>query len=105
MPFKKGMQWLCCLALDSGLLTSNEDEQSQVFEAEAESFSQKPHALRRASTCLPLIYLSSRPMSVSQLSPTHRTIQKPHHMVDDVSMVLLPQDCFPNACLIGFNGV
>ncbi|TGO15483.1 hypothetical protein BPAE_0562g00040 [Botrytis paeoniae] len=69
MPFKKGMQWLCCLALDPGLLTSDEDEQSEECEAEEEGVSQKPQALTRASKNLPLINLSSRPMSESQSSP------------------------------------
>ncbi|KAF7893553.1 uncharacterized protein EAF02_001091 [Botrytis sinoallii] len=34
MPFRKGMQWPCCLALDPGVLTSDEDEPNQEFEAE-----------------------------------------------------------------------
>ncbi|TGO51015.1 hypothetical protein BOTNAR_0371g00010 [Botryotinia narcissicola] len=78
-PFEKGMQWLCCLALDPGLLTSDVDGQSGEGGAEEEGASQKPQALNRASTALPLINLSSRPMSESQSLPNAlRSTQKPH---------------------------
>ncbi|TGO37442.1 hypothetical protein BHYA_0097g00190 [Botrytis hyacinthi] len=52
-----------------GLLTSDEDEQSLEHGTE-EEFSQNPQAFNRASTSLPLINLSSRPISLSQSSPT-----------------------------------
>ncbi|TGO55881.1 hypothetical protein BCON_0085g00330 [Botryotinia convoluta] len=82
VPLKRVCKWLCCLALDPGLLTSDEDERSEECEAEEEGFSQKPQASTRASTNLPLINLSSRPMSESQSSPNAlRTIQKPHRRV------------------------
>ncbi|KAF7958129.1 hypothetical protein EAE96_003693 [Botrytis aclada] len=61
-------------ALHPGLLTSEEEESSQ-----------SSRALTRASTSLPLINLSSRPVSLSQSSPNAlRTIQKPHHRMDDI---------------------
>ncbi|KAF7919051.1 uncharacterized protein EAE97_011767 [Botrytis byssoidea] len=53
-----------------GLLTSDEDEQSSEHGTEEEEFSQKLQTLNRASTSLPLINLSSRPISLSQSSPT-----------------------------------
>ncbi|TGO14944.1 hypothetical protein BTUL_0046g00340 [Botrytis tulipae] len=74
-----GMQWLCCLALDPGLLTSDEDEQSGEGGTEEEDVSHKAQALNRASTALPLINLSSRPMSESQSLPNAlRSAQKSH---------------------------
>ncbi|KAF5879058.1 uncharacterized protein Bfra_006262 [Botrytis fragariae] len=80
MPFEKGMQWLCCFALDPGLLTSDEDEQSEDCEAEAEGFYQKPQASKRASTNLPLINPSFKLISENQSSSNAvETIQKPHH--------------------------
>ncbi|KAF7904757.1 hypothetical protein EAF00_002091 [Botryotinia globosa] len=91
--FKKGMQWLCCLAFDPGLLTSDEDEQSGEGGAEEEGVSQKPQALNRASTALPLINLSSRPMSKSQSLPKAPS----HHRVDDVPMEL---ERFSRSCLL-----
>ncbi|KAF7946798.1 hypothetical protein EAE96_009779 [Botrytis aclada] len=51
-----------------GLLTSDEDEQSQA--AEEEESCQSPRVLSRASASLPLISFSSRPVSFSQSSPT-----------------------------------
>ncbi|KAF7954762.1 uncharacterized protein EAE97_000021 [Botrytis byssoidea] len=48
---------------------SNRDEQSGEGGAEEEGASLKPQALNRASTALPLINLSSRPISESQSLP------------------------------------
>ncbi|THV51067.1 hypothetical protein BGAL_0125g00250 [Botrytis galanthina] len=39
--FEKGTQWLCCLAPDPGLLTSDEEEQSSEHQTEEEEVSQK----------------------------------------------------------------
>ncbi|ATZ48787.1 hypothetical protein BCIN_04g00190 [Botrytis cinerea B05.10] len=52
-----------------GLLTSDDEERSEC-EGEEEEFSQNPQAMTRASTSLPLINLSSRPISLSQSSLT-----------------------------------
>ncbi|TGO37616.1 hypothetical protein BHYA_0093g00010 [Botrytis hyacinthi] len=58
------------------------DEQSEECEAEEDGVSQKPQALKRASTYLAIINLSSGNLSESQFSPNFlRTIQKLHHRV------------------------
>ncbi|KAF7904873.1 uncharacterized protein EAF01_005395 [Botrytis porri] len=82
-----------------GLLTSNKNEQSQASEAEEEELSQSPRALRRVSTSSPLINLSSRPVSLSQSSPTLgveglevRAFAQPRNLMDqDDSMMDLDE--------------
>lgn len=54
-----------------GLLTSDEESQeSEKIEEAEQAFAQKANMLTRASTSMPLINLSSRPISASQSSPT-----------------------------------
>lgn len=81
-----------------GLLTSDDEERSEC-EGEEEEFSQNPQAMTRASTSLPLINLSSRPISLSQSSPTLgveglevRVSARPRNLMDqDDSMMDLDE--------------
>ncbi|KAF7920264.1 uncharacterized protein EAE98_008957 [Botrytis deweyae] len=84
-----------------GLLTSDEEEPnpSQEYEAETEELSQSPRELARSSASLPLINLSSRPISLSQSSPTFgveglevRASAQPRNLMDqDDSMMDLDE--------------